>query len=179
MALSRMPRFAWGCSSRPVAAARYRAPAPVLINATQTTCPRQLCLGASLRESKNLRVLALQINTTQTTCPRQLCLGASLHESKTLLVLALRINATQPTNPKQLSLGASLHESIPPGAGLADKCNTNYRPKAALPGCFTVREQNLLVLALWINTTQTTGPRQLRLGASLSESKTCWCWPCR
>ncbi|EFJ45837.1 hypothetical protein VOLCADRAFT_93642 [Volvox carteri f. nagariensis] len=108
----------------------------------------------------------------QTTWDKAAPPGCYAVREQNLLVLALWINATQTTGPRQLRLGASLHESIPPGAGLADKRNTNYRPKAAPPGCYAVREQNLLVLALWINATQTTGPRQLRLGASLHESKT-------
>ncbi|EFJ39854.1 hypothetical protein VOLCADRAFT_108465 [Volvox carteri f. nagariensis] len=95
------------------------------------------------------------------------------------LGLAFRINTMQPSDSMQLRLGASLPERKPAGAGLADKRNTTYRPKAAPPGCFTAREQKpagnpALVLAFQLNASKPTGPRPLSLGAL---PRTPWGWP--
>ncbi|EFJ39621.1 hypothetical protein VOLCADRAFT_108558 [Volvox carteri f. nagariensis] len=88
---------------------------------------------------------------------------------------------TQPSDSMQLHLGASLPERKPAGAGLADKPNTTYLPKAAPPGCFTAcftaqkpAGNPALVLAFQLNASKPTGPRPLSLGALPC---TPWGWP--
>ncbi|EFJ39517.1 hypothetical protein VOLCADRAFT_108608 [Volvox carteri f. nagariensis] len=107
-----------------------------------------------------------------------------LHRTRAYpLRLAFRINMTQPSDSMQLHLGASLPERKPAGAGLADKPNTTYLPKAAPPGCFTAcftaqkpAGNPALVLAFQLNASKPTGPRPLSLGALPC---TPWGWPFR